>query len=224
MVIKLNTIMKKVEQKENIELHQFTHELKNPLVVCSGYLEMIPNSSFKQKEKYYKIIEKEVKRSLSIISSFSEKKRNNLSIEEFDLRLLLEEIEEIFKELFKKNNCRIEILVEEESYMHGDYEKLKQVFINLIKNAYEARDNNFLQILIKIKETKKKIKISIIDNGIGMTKKEKIKATNRYYTTKKYGNGLGIPYSKEIIELHQGNFKLKSKKGVGTKIIIKIPK
>ncbi len=220
----MNTIIRKIEQKENLELHQFAHEVKNPLVVCSGYLEMIPNSTFKQKEKYYKIIEKEVKRSLSIISSFSEKKRSNLNIEELDLRLLLEEINEIFKDLFKKNNCKINIIGKEEIYMHGDYEKLKQVFINLIKNAYEARDNNFLQILIKIKETKKQIKISVIDNGIGMTRKEKIKATDKYYTTKKYGNGLGIPYSKEIIELHHGILNLKSKKGIGTKIMIKLPK
>ena len=216
--------MRKVEQKENLELHQFAHELKNPLVVCSGYLEMIPNSTFKQKEKYYKIIEKEVKRSLSIISSFSEKKANNLNIEEFDLTILFEEISEIFQDLFKKNNCKINILGKEESYMHGDYEKLKQVFINLIKNSYEARNNKNLQIMIKIKETKKYFKISVIDNGIGMTRKEKEKATNKYYTTKKYGNGLGIPYSKEIIKLHQGNLSLKSKKGVGTKVIIKLPK
>ena len=131
----MNTIIRKIEQKENLELHQFAHEVKNPLVVCSGYLEMIPNSTFKQKEKYYKIIEKEVKRSLSIISSFSEKKRSNLNIEELDLRLLLEEINEIFKDLFKKNNCKINIIGKEEIYMHGDYEKLKQVFINLIKKS-----------------------------------------------------------------------------------------
>ena len=220
----MNTIIRKVEQKENLELHQFAHELKNPLVVCSGYLEMIPNSTFKQKEKYYKIIQKEVKRSLSIISSFSEKKMNNLNIEEFDLKLLLDEVSEIFRDLFKKNNCKIMVLGKEEIYMHGDYEKLKQVFINLIKNSYEAREDKKLQVLIKIKERRKEIKIYIVDNGIGMTKKELKNATKKYYTTKKYGNGLGIPYSKEMIKLHQGNISIKSKKEMGTKIIVKLPK
>lgn len=220
----MNTIMKKMKSKEKFELHQFAHELKNPLVVCNGYLEMIPNSTYQQKEKYYKIIQKEVKRSLSIINSFSEKRRNDLNIEELDLIMLLEEVKEIFYEIFKRNNCKIDIIGKEEIYMMGDYEKLKQVFINLIKNSYEAKKEQELTITIKIKNNKKSLEISIIDNGIGMTKKEIEQVTKKYYTTKEYGNGLGIPFCEEIIKKHRGFMHFKSKKHLGTKVIIKIPK
>lgn len=220
----MNTIIKRLEQEKSLQLHQFAHEIKNPLVVCCGYLEMIPNSNDKQKEKYFRIIQKEVKRSLSIISSFSERGINSLKIEKFDLRLLLDDIFETFKALFEINNCKMTILGKKEIYINGDYEKLKQVFINLIKNSYESSEKQPLQIIIKVEETKRHHIIHIIDDGCGMTKEEKEKATAKYYTTKKYGNGLGIPYSMEILKQHKGSLLLKSKKGLGTKAIIKIPK
>ncbi len=65
--------------------------------------------------------------------------------------------------------------------------------------------------------------INIIDNGCGMSKETLSKIYDDFFTTKPSGTGIGIPYIKEIIDLHGGSLFYKSKKGVGTTVIIKLP-
>ena len=108
--------------------------------------------------------------------------------------------------------------------MEGDYNKLKQVFINLLKNAYEARSNEKLLIDIRVLSYSNYYQIWIVDNGIGMNQEELGKIKEEYYTTKEYGTGLGISYCDEIIMRHRGNLFYQSKKGLGTRIIITLPK
>ena len=57
-----------------------------------------------------------------------------------------------------------------------------------------------------------------------MTKEELDKIEEEYYTTKSYGTGLGIPFIKQIIKLHGGDIKYSSRKNIGTKVLIKLPK
>lgn len=207
----------------NMEIiSKLTHELKNPLSVCNGYLEMIKNSDEESKEKYLQIIKSEIKRSLNILSNYSNKK---LNIEKIDLIELCKDIKDLFDLYFLKHNTKLSILNSEKIYIEGDYNKLKQVLINIIKNSYEAKKyNNKLLITIKTISLKNKVKIIIRDNGCGMNDNELQRIYDNYYTTKENGNGIGIPYIKEIINLHNGIVKYYSKKNIGTKVIIELPK
>ena len=186
--------------------NKFTHELKNPLTVCNGYLDMIMKCNEKDKETYLQIVRDEIKRTLNIINDYS----NTIRKEKFNLKDLFLDI----KNTLSIYNLNI-IIDCNNSIILGDYSKLKQVFLNIIKNSYEA---NSSIIVIKVEDSK----ISIIDNGIG------IKNTNDiykdYYTTKSTGTGLGIPYIKEIIELHGGSINYYSKENIGTRVEIIIPK
>ena len=205
------------------QINKLLHEIKNPLAVCNGYLEMIPNSNSKEKDKYIKIIKDEIERSLSIISDFSNNKLLTLEKEELDLTILYEDIKSTLNNLFKNNNSEIILLDDDELYLEGDYKKLKQVFINILKNAYEAKSNKKLLVVIKTFKINNKYNIEIIDNGIGMTKEELKSIDEEYYTTKSYGTGLGVPYIKKIIELHGGSISYKSEKDIGTKVLISLP-
>ena len=93
------------------------------------------------------------------------------------------------------------------------------MFLNIIKNSYEANSN---LIVIKIDEAKSIYKISIFDNGIGIKNIDDI--YKEYYTTKENGTGLGIPYIKEIIELHRGSINYYSKENIGTRVEMILPK
>ena len=207
----------------NMEIiSKLTHELKNPLSVCNGYLEMIKNSDEESKEKYLQIIKSEIKRSLNILSNYSNKK---LNIEKIDLIEFYKDIKNLFDLYFLKHNTKLSILNSEKIYIEGDYNKLKQVLINIIKNSYEAKKyNSKLLITIKTISLENKIKIIIRDNGCGMNDNELQRIYENYYTTKENGNGIGIPYIKEIITLHNGIVKYYSKKNIGTKVIIELPK
>ena len=206
------------------EFHKFTHEIKNPLAICNGYLEIMMRENDRTKEKYLPIIHKEVERSLNIINEYSQNKFSTLEIEEFDLTYLLEEVVKTLNSLFLKNNSKILFSEKKEYYMKGDYNKLKQVFLNLLKNSYEAKNSESLLVVIQILPYHNYYQVAITDNGIGMTRQELQRLGEEYYTTKEYGTGLGISYCKEIILQHGGNLFYQAKKFLGTKVILTLPK
>ena len=116
------------------------------------------------------------------------------------------------------------------NFINGDEDQLNRVFINLIKNSEESfedlkqKDPNFKgNIDIEIGSNNDYIVIRINDNGSGITDAKK--AMTPYFTTKKKGTGLGLPIVTKIINEHNGNFSIKSKKdNKGTIVKITLPK
>ena len=225
-ILEINTTFKELDKEKKLRASVFklNHELKNPLAVCNGYLEMLPEASKKDQDKYIEIMQNEIKRSLTIINDFSSLgKIKNIEVEEIDICYLLEEIKEILEPLFKKNKAKIEI-PDDEIYVEGDYNRLKQVFINLFKNSLESKRKEDLVVNVKIKEDNNNCIISMKDNGNGMSKETLEKIYNDFFTTKETGTGIGIPYIKEIIELHHGTLTYKSRENRGTTVLITLPK
>lgn len=225
-ILEINTTFKELDKEKKLRASVFklNHELKNPLAVCNGYLEMFPEASKKDQDKYIEIMQNEIKRSLTIINDFSSLgKIKNIEVEEIDICYLLEEIKDILEPLFKKNKAKIEI-PDDEIYVEGDYNRLKQVFINLFKNSLESKRKEDLVVNVKIKEDNNNCIISMKDNGNGMSKETLEKIYNDFFTTKETGTGIGIPYIKEIIELHHGTLTYKSRENRGTTVLITLPK
>lgn len=225
-ILEINTTFKELDKEKKLRASVFklNHELKNPLAVCNGYLEMFPEASKKDQDKYIEIMQNEIKRSLTIINDFSSLgKIKNIEVEEIDICYLLEEIKEILEPLFKKNKAKIKI-PDDEIYVEGDYNRLKQVFINLFKNSLESKRKEDLVVNVKIKEDNNNCIISMKDNGNGMSKETLEKIYNDFFTTKETGTGIGIPYIKEIIELHHGTLTYKSRENRGTTVLITLPK
>ncbi|MDT3699305.1 MAG: ATP-binding protein [Thermincola sp.] len=105
----------------------------------------------------------------------------------------------------------------------GDEIHIKQVLVNIIKNAIEASADNG-QIHISLEQTQRNSAlIGVRDNGKGISPKELEKIGTPFFTTKASGTGLGLSVSKRIIEEHRGNFRIKSKVGKGTKVMIELP-
>lgn len=225
-ILEINTTFKELDKEKKLRASVFklNHELKNPLAVCNGYLEMFPEASKKDQDKYIEIMQNEIKRSLTIINDFSSLgKIKNIEVEEIDICYLLDEIKDILEQLFKKNKAKIEI-PDDEIYVEGDYNRLKQVFINLFKNSLESKRKEDLVVNVKIKEDNNDCIISMKDNGKGMSKETLEKIYNDFFTTKETGTGIGIPYIKEIIELHHGTLTYKSRENKGTTVLITLPK
>lgn len=225
-ITNLYSIMKESKKDKLLfeSLSKLTHELKNPISVCKGYLEIIDKNGYQKAPKYLPIISSEIERSLSVINDFSSLgKLKELNKEEVDLQVLLEEIITILNPLFKKYNANIYLNVKQDIYLSLDYLRMKQVFVNILKNALEARKEEPLNVLIEVKKSLKAIKITIKDNGIGMDKNTLDRITEIFYTTKANGNGLGVVLSKEIIEMHNGTITYKSQKDKGTTVTITLP-
>lgn len=216
--------IKELERDKQLKnsLFKLTHEIKNPLAVCKGYLTMINIDNKEKTEKYLNIIKQEIERSLNIMADFSELNKIKLNKELIDINMLVEEVYNSLNLLMYNKNITINYKNNEEIFLSCDYNKIKQVLINLIKNSYEAITNEGI-IDIKTYKDKNSFYIEIKDNGSGMDENTLDKITEMFYTTKQEGTGLGVVLSNEIIKAHNGTLKYESKLNQGTKAIIKLP-
>ena len=207
-------------------LFKFIHEVKNPIAVCKGYLEMLSKKETIEKKgvkNYINIINKEIDESLNLMDDYLVFGRFAVNLDYMDLNLLLEDVYHSFKNLSESKDIKIDFdYDEEEVIILGDYNKLKQVLINIIKNSIEAKkDDNPLNIKIKLFKVENEIKIEVIDDGVGIKDVKQI--GKEFYTTKINGTGLGVNFSKTIISMHKGKIKYSSTLGKGTKVLITLP-
>jgi len=203
------------------------HEIRNPLASISASLQIIPRFIDKNPQKIKKLTDiglKEINRLNSLITDFLDyAKIDKLDIEMIDLLVILNDIGDLyeFKEgedlIFKYNDIK-KILI------NGDKNKLKQVFINLIKNGFEATDDDDKKIIIEYSETEYEYIISVKDSGAGIEEDILTHILEPFFTTKKTGTGLGLSLVNKFISLHNGRININSKLGEGTEFIIYLPK
>lgn len=224
-IIKNHLDYKELQKEKQIRLSLFkiTHEIKNPIAVIKGYLDMLDIKNEKQVQKYIPIIEGEIKRLLNLLEDFLLVNRNNMDFDVMDIGMLIEDA------LYKFNNIADNVIInyeelDDEIFINGDYNRLEQVLINILKNSIESISEERVGIInIKPEITDRCINIFISDNGCGMTKKILEKIKEPFYTTKNKGTGLGVSLSYEIIEAHKGKIIYESEEGVGTTVKISLP-
>ena len=211
-----------IKKHDDTVIFQIAHEVKNPISVCKGYLDMLDSKQQEKVDKYIPIIRSEMNRALTIMDDFLNLKRLTLHKDIMDLYLLLDDIESTVESILGNKNVTLKLpkMEEDELLLEGDYDRLKQVFMNLIKNAYEA---NAKTIRIELFSKKDQIEVHIIDDGDGISKQDLSKIGQIFYTTKIKGTGIGISMSKEIIKLHQGTIRYASSLGKGTKVTLTLP-
>lgn len=222
-ILSLNKVLNELQHEKELKnsLFKITHEIKNPIAVCKGYVDMFDKKDINKCERYNEIIKNELNRTLIIMDDFMNYTKIKVKLDIIDINMLLSEVLESFSLIFKINNVYlINKVTDDEIYINGDYDRLKQVFINLIKNGIESFDGKNGKLEIKSKENNKEVIISIIDNGCGMDEEVFKNINKMFYTTKKNGTGIGLPLSNEIIKLHNGRINLYSKKGEGTTVEI----
>ena len=212
----------KEKQLKN-SLFKITHEVKNPIAVCKGYLEMLDTNKQDKVDKYIPIIKQEINRSLNIMSDFMEFSKIKIESDILDINILLESIIDELSIVLNNKNIKINTrITKDEIFINGDYNRLKQVFINIIKNSVESiQDKGNIDIVTHI--LKDKYYIEITDNGCGMDEYTITKVKELFFTTKSNGSGLGVSLSNEIIKAHNGSIDYTSKLGKGTKVVVKLP-
>lgn len=226
-IIEINTAYKELKKENQLResLFKISHEIKNPIAVCKGYLDMMNPNKPEQVEKYIPIIKSEIDKTLNILQDFSACNKIKIEHEIIDISVLLEEIVSNFSLLFDSKKIDfIADIPDDEIYINGDYNRLNQVLLNIIKNSIEAKDENKKSYIKLYTETNNKnIKIYIEDNGIGISKENLERVKEPFFTTKKTGTGLGIVLSNEIITAHKGKINYESEENVGTKVTVTIP-
>ena len=219
--ISYKELMKENQLRES--LFKISHEIKNPIAVCKGYLDMCDEKT--NYEKYIPILKSEINKTLNLLQDFSACNKIKIEPDILDISLLIEDIRDNLKLMFDKQNIKFNIeSLADEVFINGDYNRLNQVLLNVIKNSIEAKDKT-KESYIKIytKKNKDTIKIYIEDNGIGISKENLKRISEPFFTTKQNGTGLGVLLSKEIISAHSGKLEYKSKENIGTTVTITLP-
>lgn len=207
------------------------HEIRNPLTTIKGFIQLLkPYLREIDKELYADVALEEINRANDIIFEFlnaikpQKNKRREININKLikDL-VLLYESEAILRNIHISvaDHCP-------DAIIFVDVNQIKQVLINICKNAIEAIEVCEVpfegKIIIGTEVDEKNASIIITDNGCGMSSETIEQLFLPFYTTKEVGTGIGLPVSKTIITEHGGNIEVRSKLGEGTifKIILPI--
>lgn len=222
--MKLYYTLEDIENNKLIKTSIFkvTHEIKNPLAVIKGYLSIFDPYDSDKCLKYKNILEIEVENALNVLKDFSS--INHLDIKKNNINYydLLMEAKETILPFFNDKNIKLNINSPRELFVNADYNRMKQVLINILKNSTEALSDNG-KIDIKSYIENNKLITIIKDNGHGMDRETIDNLFTPFYSKKSFGTGLGLCLSKEIIELHNGTIKYSSKLNLYTEVKIVIP-
>lgn len=223
--ISLNQTLKELEREKNLKnaLFKITHEVKNPIAVCKGYLSMMDYDNIDKVKKYNEIIESELNRTLDIMDNFSRYTKIKVDKDIMDLDSLIREVISNMSSVFEAYKVEVVYDYDDELFINGDYGRLKQVLVNILKNSCEAikRDG---RININLSVDNKNIYLNIRDNGCGMSPEELESVDQLFFTSKDKGCGIGVSIAKEIIRLHDGELEYDSVLNEFTAVKIKFPK
>ncbi|MBQ6446494.1 PAS domain S-box protein [Cytobacillus oceanisediminis] len=201
------------------------HEIRNPMTALKGFIQLLEDGVASQEnEMYFSVIKSELTRIESIINEFLLlAKPQAVQYVKRDVRQIMNDTIELLHAQAVLQNVQITKMYSEElPTIYCEPNQLKQVFINIIKNAIEVlEDGGEIAISIECKEDC--FHIAIRDNGEGMSKEKLARIGEPFYTTKDKGTGLGLLVSYQIIEDHQGKVIVDSELGIGTIFHIHLP-
>lgn len=203
-------------------LSKFSHEIRNPLTTLYSTIQFIEIKHPEvQTFEYWSSLTHDIEfmnHLLDELSDFSKSER--LSLETFDLRPVLSELTSSFAASIRGSNVQFSAKLEPSIYqITGDKTKLQEVFLNLLKNAYEASLPD-KAVSIHAKQENHRLHITISDTGCGISKEQLPTIFEPFVTYKKQGTGLGLAICDHIIKAHGGTITVESTPGVGTTFLV----
>jgi two-component system sporulation sensor kinase B len=199
------------------------HEVRNPLQVTRGFLQLLADRTDELSKPYFELASSELDRASDIITDFLTFAKPEMeTIVLLNMSDEMRKIEAMMTPLASMHGGVLIFRIQENLYFYGNSSKLKQAFINIIKNSIEAIGMDGL-IEIKAIAEKGEVVVQVADNGEGMEEEEIVKLGVPYFSTKTKGTGLGLMVTFRIIEGMKGTIEFHSTKGKGTEIIIRFP-
>ncbi|MCY8970479.1 PAS domain-containing protein [Bacillus atrophaeus] len=201
------------------------HEIRNPLTAIKGFLQLM-KPTMEGNEHYFDIVFSELSRIELILSELLmlAKPQQHAFKEHLNLKKLISEVTALLETQANLNGIFIKTAFQRDSiFINGDQNQLKQVFINLIKNAVESMPDGGT-VEIDTTEDEHSVHVTIKDEGEGIPEKVLKRIGEPFLTTKEKGTGLGLMVTFNIIENHQGTIQVDSKPEKGTAFKISFPK
>lgn len=200
------------------------HEVRNPMASVLGFLQLLRESRPDDVKVvgYTDVMLDEIRRVNEIITEYlSMSKVSVASWELLDLETIVKEMSLLLEGETNFHSLQLQIKTEPIS-IYGDVRRIKQVLLNVAKNAIEATPSGGT-IGIVVKGSRQNAIVEISDTGTGMSLHTQEQIFQPYFTTKAEGTGLGLAVCREIVEQHGGTITVTSKEGVGTLFTLAFP-
>jgi PAS domain S-box-containing protein len=207
------------------------HEIKNPLGSISIYVQLVRKSLVQhgcaddaQLRKYLGIVDEEIERLNKIVVDFLFAVRPlKFEFAPLDINTLLRALAEFLSEELSRTHIAMTLdLCDNVPLIQGDERFLRQMLINLVKNAMAAMpDGGSIHMSTKCADDN--IHISVDDTGVGIPEDMIHKIFEPYFTTKVDGTGLGLTMAYKVVKEHGGDIRVQSESGKGTCFTITLP-
>ena len=232
----INTMISEVavaDKMKNDFISTVSHELRTPLTAIKGWGEMLKELDGEDREisrRGTEVIINESERLSRLVEElldFSRMQNGNMTLrkEKIDVLAELDEAVFVFKERSKRDGIELRYNAPEiPAPMMGDANRIKQVFVNILDNAFKYNKQGGL-VDVNAVVSGDKLTISFSDDGCGIDEKDLPNVKKKFYKANLQvrGSGIGLAVVDEIIKLHDGNFEIKSKIDVGTTVVISLP-
>jgi signal transduction histidine kinase len=216
-------------------LSDVTHELRTPLTSIRGIIEGLRHGKVSpdEEQKAYTIIEAETRRLIRLVNELTDIEK--LETGQITLRPSACRVRDLFEIVAEtlaigaaEKNIRLHIDCPDGLTLYGDYDRLIQITMNVVKNAIQFSDFGTIRLIGS--ETPEAVILEIRDQGKGMSKEEQERMFERFYrgdpsrSKDKGASGLGLFIVRQLTEAHGGTADAVSKPGMGTTFRLSFPK
>lgn len=193
------------------------HEIRNPMTTVRGFLQYLSKKNeFKNHQNHFTLMIEELDRANSIITEFlSLAKNRSMNFKTINLNDIIADVSPMIKADALLNNCNIEINLGNIPALFLDQQSIRQLILNMIRNAIEAMPQGGT-IRINTANYEKKVLLIIEDQGIGIQPELLDKLGTPFVTTKDTGSGLGLAVCYRIAQRHEARIHIKSELGKGS--------
>lgn len=229
------TKLQKMSDEKQELINNLAHEMNTPITSIQGFADYMKMSDLSEDERneclgYISNESIRLKEISAVLLSMAKMQSpEDITKTKFSIKNMCNRLENIYTKEFAKENVKLQISCEVE-YMQANEALIESLLRNLITNAYNAvlgRKNPLVEA--RIFAEKSVLKIQVSDNGCGIEEEHISHIFEPFYRVDKSrsremgGSGLGLPFVKKIVELHNGNIEVSSKINEGTEFRINLP-
>ncbi|OXS56818.1 hypothetical protein B1A99_18300 [Cohnella sp. CIP 111063] len=229
-VTELHRLKDEVDRMERLSLvgqmaASITHEIRNPLAVIRGFVQLLNERSPAEQKTYFRIVLEELDRTNAIINDFLSLAQNR--IVEKEPSNLNELLGDLLPLIWADANMRGQIidLRTDDSLepIPMNSKEMKQLVLNLSRNGMEAMNDKGV-LRIETQNLADAVQLRVSDNGVGIPPEKLNRLFEPFFTTKTNGTGLGLALCLSIVERHHGKIHVESTVGEGTTFIVSFAK
>jgi len=222
-----------VEERRRELISDLGHELRSPITVIHGYLEMLTAGMTQINSSILEQMTQEIERLMRLVNDLMELSQVEtgylpLQLQPLSLVPLLQDVVKNFTPISLQKKCQLQLRLSNNLPLaYADRDRVKQILINLISNAITYTPNGI--VTIRAWSRGDYLWIAVRDTGVGIAPEDLPKVFERFWradqsrNTKTGGSGIGLAITKRLVELHNGEIEVKSELGKGSTFRFSLP-